>query len=70
MSKIIEKKLTEIFTPHQGNAIYTKKNVVSLGWQGDIPVISSDVDNNGILCYVAKDKLQREKDLIDYECRR
>lgn len=68
MSKIIEKKLTEIFTPHQGNAIYTRKNVVSLGWEGDIPVISSDVDNAGILCYVAKEKLQREKDLINYPC--
>lgn len=68
MSKIIEKKLTDIFTPHQGNAIYTRKNVVSLGWEGNIPVISSDVDNAGILCYVAKNKLQREKDLINYPC--
>lgn len=68
MSKIIEKKLIEIFTPHQGNAIYTRKNVVSLGWEGDIPVISSDVDNAGILCYVAKNKLQKEKDLINYPC--
>lgn len=68
MSKIVEKKLTELFTPHQGNAIYTRKNVVSLGWEGDIPVISSDVDNDGILCYISKDKLQREKDLISYPC--
>lgn len=68
MSKIVEKKLTELFTPHQGNAIYTRKNVVSLGWEGDIPVISSDVDNDGVLCYVAKNKLQREKDLINYPC--
>lgn len=68
MSKIVEKTLTELFTPHQGNAIYTKKNVISLGWEGDIPVISSDVDNNGILCYIAKEKLQREKDLVCYPC--
>ena len=68
MSKIVEKKLIEIFTPHQGNAIYTRKNVVSLGWEGNIPVISSDVDNGGVLCYVAKDKLQREKDVINYPC--
>ncbi len=68
MSKFIEKKLTDIFTPHQGNAIYTRKNVVSLGWEGNIPVISSDVDNTGILCYIAKNKLQREKDLINYPC--
>lgn len=68
MSKIVEKRLSELFTPHQGNAIYTRKNVVSLGWEGDIPVISSDVDNDGVLCYIAKDKLQRESDLINYPC--
>ena len=68
MSRIVEKKLIDIFTPHQGNAIYTRKNIISLGWEGDIPVISSDVDNDGILCYVSKHKLQREKDLINYPC--
>ena len=68
MSKIVRVKVTDILEPHQGNAIYTKKNVVSLGWQGDIPVISSDVNNDGVLCYVAKDKLKRPKDLIDYPC--
>lgn len=68
MSKIVEKRVTDILEPHQGNAIYTKKNVISLGWEGDIPVISSDVNNDGILCYIDKTKLSREKDLIDYPC--
>ena len=56
MSEITYKtyKVTDILVPHQGNAIYTKKAVVSNGWEGDIPVISSDTSNNGILCYISK----------------
>lgn len=43
MSKFVEYFVTDILEPHQGNAIYTKKNVISQNWGGDIPVISSDV---------------------------
>lgn len=59
--------LKDIFEPHQGNAIYTKKAIVSNGWEGSVPVISSDTSNNGVLCYISKEYV-REKDYIDYPC--
>lgn len=68
MSKFVEYFVTDILEPHQGNAIYTKKNVISQNWGGDIPVISSDVKNSGILCYISKEKLYNSKDLVDYPC--
>ena len=51
MSEIMYKEflLKEIFEPHQGNAIYTKKAIISNGWEGNVPVISSDTNNNGIM---------------------
>lgn len=69
MSEITYKtyKVTDILVPHQGNAIYTKKAVVSNGWEGDIPVISSDTSNNGILCYISKNYVP-DKDYVDYPC--
>lgn len=35
MSEIMYKEflLKEIFEPHQGNAIYTKKAIISNGWE-------------------------------------
>ena len=68
MSKFIVCTITDILEPHQGNAIYTKKNVISQKWEGNIPVISSDVKNKGILCYISKDSLQNMRDLVDYPC--
>lgn len=68
MSKFVEYFVTDILEPHQGNAIYTKKNVISQKWNGDIPVISSDVKNSGILCYISKEKLYNRGDLVDYPC--
>ena len=68
MSKFVEYFVTDILEPHQGNAIYTKKNVISQNWGGDIPVISSDVKNSGILCYISKEKLYNSKDLVDCPC--
>lgn len=61
------KFLFDIFNPHQGNAIYTKKNINKNGWNGDIPVISSNTDNNGILEYIDK-KYVKEKDYITKHC--
>lgn len=68
MSKFVEYYVTDILEPHQGNALYTKKNVISQNWVGDIPVISSDVKNSGILCYISKENLQNNRDLVDYPC--
>ncbi len=59
--------VTQLFTPHQGNAIYTKKAVISNGWEGDIPVISSDTSNDGVLCHVSR-KYVQDKDYIDFPC--
>lgn len=69
MSEITYKKykVTEVLEPHQGNAIYTKKAVISNGWEGDIPVISSDTNNEGVLCYISR-KYVVDKDYIDYPC--
>ena len=69
MSEINYKKfkITNILEPHQGNAKYTKKAIISNGWSGSIPVISSDTSNNGILCYVDK-KYVGDKDYIDFPC--
>lgn len=38
MSEIMYKEflLKEIFEPHQGNAIYTKKAIISNGWEGNV----------------------------------
>lgn len=65
--KMKEVPLFEIFKPHQGNAIYTKKNINNNGWKGDIPVISSNTDNNGILDYINLNYV-KEKDYITYPC--
>ena len=69
MSEIMYKEflLKEIFEPHQGNAIYTKKAIISNGWEGNVPVISSDTNNNGILCYISNEYVKK-KDYIDYPC--
>lgn len=69
MSKIRYKsfKVTEILEPHQGNSIYTRKAVVSNGWSGNVPVISSDTSNDGVLCHIDK-KFVKDKDYIDFPC--
>ena len=59
--------LFDLFTPHQGNAIFTKKNINSNGWKGNIPVISSNTDNEGILDYVDK-KFVADKDYVTVHC--
>lgn len=61
--KIIDVPLFSMFKPHQGNAIFTKKNINNNGWKGNIPVISSNTDNNGILDYVDI-KYVKEKDYV------
>ncbi len=59
--------LFELFEPHQGNAIFTKKNIHTKGWEGKIPVISSNTDNNGILDYIDR-KYVKDKDYITVPC--
>lgn len=65
--KMIDVPLFSIFEPHQGNAIFTKKNINNNGWKGNIPVISSNTDNNGILDYVDI-KYVKEKDYVKTPC--
>lgn len=59
--------LFEMFEPHQGNAIYTKKNINKNGWNGSVPVISSNTDNNGILDYINLNFVKK-KDYITKPC--
>lgn len=59
--------LFELFKPHQGNAIFTKKNIHTKGWNGKIPVISSNTDNNGILDYIDR-KYVKDKDYVTVPC--
>ena len=65
--EIKEEELFNIFKPHQGNAVFTKKNINNKGWKGNIPVISSNTDNDGILDYVDR-KYVQDKDYIDVPC--
>lgn len=64
---IKEYPLFKIFKPRQGNAIYTKKNINNNKWKGNIPVISSNTDNNGILDYIDL-KYVKENDYIKVPC--
>ena len=59
--------ITKLFELHQGNSIYTKKAIHQNNWEGDIPVISSNTENDGILDYIDK-KFVKEKDLISVPC--
>ena len=59
--------LFKLFEPHQGNAIYTKKNIHNNKWTGNIPVISSNTDNEGILDYIDK-KYIKDKDFVNVPC--
>ncbi|MCR5349801.1 MAG: restriction endonuclease subunit S [Acholeplasmatales bacterium] len=65
--KFKEIPLFDMFIPHQGNAIFTKKNINNNHWNGKIPVISSNTDNNGVLDYVDL-KYVNEKDLYKVPC--
>lgn len=59
--------LFKLFEPHQGNAIYTKKNINNNGWKGNIPVISSNTSNAGILDYI-DEKFILPNDLVKVKC--
>lgn len=69
MNNIVLKpiNITKLFDLHQGNCIYTKKAIRQNNWGGDIPVISSNTENNGILDYIDKEYI-KEKDLITIPC--
>lgn len=65
--KTVNYPLFEIFEPHQGNAIYTKKNINNNKWNGNVPVISSNTDNNGVLDYIDL-KYVNKKDYVTIPC--
>jgi len=41
--------INDLFSMNQGNAFYTKKRIIGNGWNGTIPVYSSNTQNNGLL---------------------
>lgn len=45
----VEVQLSTILKPRQGNAYYTRKRVIGNGWAGEVPVYSSNTENNGLL---------------------
>lgn len=53
--KIIIKDIDELFAKSQGNAFYTKKRVIGNGWHGNIPVYSSNTQDDGLLMRMSLD---------------
>jgi restriction endonuclease S subunit len=45
----VEVQLSTILKPRQGNAYYTRKRIIGNGWAGEVPVYSSNTENNGLL---------------------
>jgi len=49
VDKIILKNINDLFSMNQGNAYYTKKRVIGNAWEGNIPVYSSNTQDDGLL---------------------
>lgn len=59
--------LLYLFSPKQGNALYTRKNIFDNKWEGNIPVIGSSNENEGILEYIDI-KYVKPKDYVNSDC--
>lgn len=64
----IEIKIHELFEIRQGNAVYTDKAIKEYCWYGDIPIISSNTVNGGILSYIDEKYVKDTKHIIEEEC--
>jgi len=60
-------KIIELFNIRQGNAFYTKKRILGNGWKGDIPVFSSNTQDNGLLMRMDISKI-KPNDLFYQHC--
>jgi len=65
-SNFIEERVETIFDIKQGDAFYTLKRIKENGWEGDVPVYSSNTKNNGILTYIQEDKIKEKDKYYDY----
>ncbi|MDR1877682.1 MAG: N-6 DNA methylase [Flavobacteriaceae bacterium] len=65
--KIITKDIGELFAKNQGNSFYTKKRVIGNGWHGDIPVYSSNTQDDGLLMRMNFDNIN-PRDLYYQRC--
>jgi len=59
--------INDLFSMNQGNAYYTKKRIIGNGWAGDIPVYSSNTQDDGLLMNIALDKI-KPNDLYFQRC--
>lgn len=55
-----EEKLSDLFNIKQGNAYYTKKHIIGSGWNGDVPVYSSNTKEDGLLMKMDLNKIKPE----------
>lgn len=58
--------LQELFDIKQGDAYYTLKRIKENGWEGTIPVFSSNTKQNGILAYIKKEEIKKKDRFYDY----
>jgi len=58
--------LQELFDIKQGDAYYTLKRIKENGWEGAIPVYSSNTKQNGILAYIKKEEIRAKDRFYDY----
>lgn len=58
--------LEELFDIRQGDAYYTLKRIKENGWEGAIPVYSSNTKQNGILAHIKKDEIKLKDRFYDY----
>jgi type I restriction-modification system DNA methylase subunit len=59
-------RLNQIFDIRQGDSFYTLKRIKENGWEGTIPVYSSNTKNNGILAWIQEDKIKDKDKFYDY----
>ena len=63
----VEVPLSEVFEPKQGNMFYTKKRILENKWEGDIPVYSSNTEDDGILIKIKENGILPQ-DLYHQNC--
>lgn len=58
----------ELFEIRQGDAIYTDKAIKENKWHGNIPVISSNTVNGGVLAFIDEQYIKKQSHIISEEC--
>lgn len=55
-----EKPLSKLFILSQGDSYYTKKRILENKWEGDIPIYSSNTENDGLLIKIDLKQIKKE----------